>query len=98
MAHLDYYETLGVSRDASDEQIKKAYRKLVFQYHPDRNPSSKEAEAKIREIKAPYEGIGDPEKRVLYERLRFGAFEVKEAAPNPADILAEIDENLYYNG
>ena len=98
MAHLDYYETLGVSRDASDEQIKKAYRKLVFQYHPDRNPSSKEAEAKIREINAAYEVIGDPEKRTLYERLRFGAFEVKEAPPDPAVILEEMEKKLYDEG
>lgn len=98
MAHLDYYETLGVSRDASDEQIKKAYRKLVFQYHPDRNPSSKEAEAKIREINAAYEVIGDPEKRTLYERLRFGTFEVKEAPPDPAVILEEMEKKLYDEG
>jgi len=98
MAHLDYYETLGVSRDASDEQIKKAYRKLVFQYHPDRNPSSKEAEAKIREINAAYEVIGDPEKRTLYERLRFGVFEVKEAPPDPAVILEEMEKKLYDEG
>jgi len=98
MAHLDYYETLGVSRDASDEQIKKAYRKLVLQFHPDRNPNSKEAEAKIRDINAAYEVIGDPEKRSLYERLRFGAFEVKEAPPDPAVILEEMGKKLYEEG
>ena len=98
MTHLDYYETLGLSRDASDEQIKKAYRKLVLQYHPDRNPNSKEAEARIRDINAAYEVIGDPEKRTLYERLRFGAFEVKEAPPDPAVILEEMDKKLYEEG
>lgn len=98
MAHVDYYETLGLSRDASDEQIKKAYRKLVFQYHPDRNPNSQEAEAKIREINAAYEVIGDPEKRGLYERLRFGAFEAKEAPPDPAVILEEMENKLYDEG
>ena len=98
MAHLDYYETLGLSRDASDEQIKKAYRKLVLQYHPDRNPNSKEAEARIREINAAYEVIGDPEKRTLYERLRFGAFEIKEAPPDPGVVLEEMEKKLYEEG
>lgn len=95
---LDYYETLGVSRDASDEEIRKAYRKLVLRYHPDRNPNSKEAEAKIREINAAYEVVGDPEIRKSYERLRFGAYEVKEAAPDPSMLLQQMEERLYEEG
>ena len=55
MIHLDFYVTLGVSPTASDEEIKKSYRKLALQYHPDRNQGGKEAEAKIREIYAAYE-------------------------------------------
>ncbi|RMH03631.1 MAG: J domain-containing protein [Nitrospirae bacterium] len=72
MVHRDYYDTLGVTPQASDEEIKKAYRKLVLQFHPDRNQGSREAEARIREINAAYEILGDPEARKSYERLRFG--------------------------
>ena len=72
MARVDFYRVLGVSRDASDDAIKKAYRKLVFQHHPDLNPDSTHAEPKIREINAAYEVVGDPEKRRSYDRLNWG--------------------------
>ena len=97
MAALDYYEILGIARGASDEEIKKAYRKLVFQHHPDRNPNSKEAEAKIREINAAYEIIGDEEKRHTYERLRWG-YEPREAPPDPAIILEAMEQKLFEEG
>jgi molecular chaperone DnaJ len=64
----DYYEILGVSRDSTEEEIKKAYRRLAFQYHPDRNPGNKEAEEKFKEINEAYEVLSDPEKRRRYER------------------------------
>ena len=70
--HLDYYATLEVTPQASDEEIKRAYRKLALKYHPDRNQGNKTAEEKIREINAAYEVLGDPETRKSYERLRFG--------------------------
>ncbi|HKC93203.1 MAG TPA: DnaJ domain-containing protein, partial [Nitrospira sp.] len=63
MPRLDFYRVLGVSREASNDVIKKAYRKLVFEHHPDRNPNNKDAETKIREINEAYEVIGDPESR-----------------------------------
>ncbi len=98
MARLDYFETLGVSRDASDVAIKKAYRKLALQYHPDRNPDSKTAEEKIREINAAYEVIGDPERRKTYERLLFG-IEIKEdETPDPAVILEQMEQKLHDEG
>lgn len=64
----DYYEVLGVSRDADADEIKKAYRKLAFEYHPDRNGGSKEAEAKFREATEAYEVLRDPDKRSAYDR------------------------------
>jgi molecular chaperone DnaJ len=99
MARLDYYEILGVRRDASDEDIKKAYRKLVFEYHPDRKPGDKQAEARIREINAAYEVVGDPEARRTYERLRFGEPQtVAEEAPDPAVVLEAMEQKLYEEG
>jgi len=64
----DFYDILGVARNASDEEIKKAYRKLAMKYHPDRNPDSKEAEAKFKEVKEAYEMLSDPQKRAAYDQ------------------------------
>jgi curved DNA-binding protein len=65
----DYYETLGVSRSASDEDIKKAYRKLARKYHPDLNPNNKQAEDKFKEVQEAYDVLGDKEKRSKYDQL-----------------------------
>jgi molecular chaperone DnaJ len=69
MTRSDYYKILGVSRNASEEEIKKAYRKLALQHHPDRNPDNKEAEEKFKEAAEAYEVLQDPEKRDLYDRF-----------------------------
>ena len=68
MEDRDYYKILGVSRNASDEEIKKNYRKVAMQYHPDRNPGNKEAEEKFKIASEAYEVLRDPEKRQIYDR------------------------------
>lgn len=75
MAKRDYYEVLGVSKTANDDEIKKAYRKLAMKYHPDRNPDNPEAEEKFKEASEAYEILSDSEKRSMYDRMGHNAFE-----------------------
>src|SRR6476620_7323223 len=65
----DYYEVLGIPRDASEADIKQAYRKLARQYHPDRNPGDKEAEAKFKDVQEAYGVLSDKEKKTKYDRF-----------------------------
>lgn len=75
MAKRDYYEILGVSRDASSEEIKKAFRKLARKYHPDVNPDDKDAEKKFKEIKEAFDVLSDPERRQRYDQFGYAAEE-----------------------
>src|SRR3954463_75002 len=68
MAQRDPYSVLGVERKASADEIKKAYRKLARQYHPDRNPDDAKAEERFKEIQSAYDIVGDPDKRKQYDR------------------------------
>jgi molecular chaperone DnaJ len=76
MAKRDYYEVLGVSKDASEEELKKAYRKLALKYHPDRNPGDKEAEEKFKEAAEAYSVLSNKDKRARYDQ--FGEAGVNE--------------------
>lgn len=69
MANKDYYEVLGISRDASESDIKKAYRKLAMKYHPDKNKGNKEAEEKFKDINEAYQVLSDPEKKEQFDRF-----------------------------
>ncbi len=75
MAKLDFYEVLGVTRDADDKTLKSAFRKLAMRYHPDRNPGDEQAEHKFKEINEAYEALRDPQKRAAYDRFGHAAFE-----------------------
>ncbi|MCI6550025.1 MAG: molecular chaperone DnaJ [Prevotella sp.] len=73
MAKRDYYEVLGVAKNATEDEIKKAYRKLAIKYHPDRNPDDKEAEEKFKEAAEAYDILHDPQKRQQYDQFGFDA-------------------------
>src|SRR5208337_5018266 len=75
MSKQDYYATLGVAREASAEDLKKAYRKLAMQHHPDRNPNDKQAEAKFKDVNEAYDVLKDEQKRAAYDRFGHAAFE-----------------------
>ncbi len=81
MSKRDYYEILGVSKNASDDEIKKAYRKLAVKYHPDKNPGNKEAEEKFKEINEAHDVLSDKQKRARYDQ--FGHAGVGGAGSNP---------------
>jgi molecular chaperone DnaJ len=80
MAKRDYYEVLGMSRNASDEEIKKAYRKLALKFHPDKNAEDKSAEEKFKEIGEAYEALSDPQKRAAYDQFGHAAFDPRARA------------------
>ena len=106
MAVVDYYAVLGVALQASQDEIKKAYRTLALQFHPDRNRGNREAEQKIREVNAAYEILGDPDARKTYDRLRLGHEEPtvfrrnREPEPEPEEsvspsvVLYRMEETL----
>src|SRR5579862_6820613 len=84
MAKQDFYATLGVAREAGTEDLKKAYRKLAMQFHPDRNPGDKQAEAKFKEINEAYDILKDEQKRAAYDRYGHAAFENGGGGPGSA--------------
>lgn len=105
MATNDYYRTLGVPRNASEQEIKTAFRKLALKYHPDRNQGNKDAEAQFKEIGEAYEVLSSPDKRRIYDQ--FGAEGLKASGGRGAggfrsadmgDIFGDIFDNLFTDG
>jgi curved DNA-binding protein len=85
MEYKDYYSILGVGKDADAKEIKRAYRKLARQHHPDKNPGNKASEEKLKEINEAYEVIGSPENRAKYDRLGRNYHRFQQMGGNPAD-------------
>ncbi|MFZ5605912.1 MAG: molecular chaperone DnaJ [Pseudomonadota bacterium] len=105
MSKRDYYEVLGVSRDAGDEELKKAYRRCAMKYHPDRNPGDKAAEAAFKECKEAYEVLSDGGKRRMYDQHGHAAFEHGMGGGNAGpgfadmgDIFGDIFGNIFGGG
>ncbi|HVG43064.1 MAG TPA: DnaJ domain-containing protein, partial [Chitinophagaceae bacterium] len=96
MAKRDYYEILGVAKGASGDEIKKAYRKVAMQYHPDRNPGDKPAEEKFKEAAEAYEILSDADKRAQYDRFGHagvsGAGRGSQHGPNMEDIFSQFGD------
>jgi len=92
MAKRDYYEVLQIERTATDEEIKKSYRKLAVKFHPDKNPGDKSAEERFKEIGEAYEALSDPQKRAAYDEYGHAAFDPRRRASgfhDPFEIFRE---------
>ena len=105
MSKRDYYEVLGVARNAGDEELKKAYRRCAMKHHPDRNPGDKNAEAAFKECKEAYEVLSDGGKRRLYDQHGHAAFEHGMGGGNAGpgfhdvgDIFGDIFGNIFGGG
>lgn len=98
MEYKDYYKVLGIARGADDKEIKKAFRKLAQQYHPDKNPGDKAAEAKFKEVNEAYTVLSDPDKRSKYDRFGAQWEQYERAGGSPGDFDWGNWSNMGGNG
>jgi len=104
VAKRDYYEILGISKDADEKEIKVSFRKLAKQYHPDLNPDNKEAEAKFKEVNEAYEVLSDPDKKAKYDQFGHAAFDQNSGFDGGAgfndfgDIFGDIFGDFFGGG
>src|SRR5919112_4357939 len=103
MAKRDYYEVLGVNKDASEDEIKKAYRKLAMKFHPDRNPDNPKAEEHFKEAKEAYEILSDANKRAAYDQFGHAGVDPQAAAGGGGmggfgDIFSDIFGEIFGGG
>src|ERR1041385_4598129 len=98
MAKRDYYEVLGVNRDAAEDDIRKAYRKLAMKWHPDRNPDNPKAEEKFKEAKEAYEILGEPSTRAAYDQVGHPGVDPQGMPPGAGgfgDIFSDIFGEIF---
>src|SRR5438128_5878606 len=97
MSKRDYYEILGVARNATEGEIKKAYRRLAMKYHPDRNPSDHDAEDKFKEAKEACEVLSDAHKRAAYDQFGHAGVEAaaRQGGVNPGEHFNDLFGNVF---
>ena len=95
MSKEDFYNTLGVAKGAAEPDIKKAYRKLAMQYHPDRNPGDSGAEKKFKEVQEAYDVLSDPKKRSAYDQFGHAAFQGGSGGFNQSFDMGDIFEGIF---
>ncbi len=102
MTQRDYYDVLGIRRDASNEDIKRSYKKLAFEYHPDRNPGNSEAEGKFKQINEAYQILSNPDKRARYDSFGHmsseNMFSQEDFSSGFNDIFGNLFEEVFNAG
>ncbi|WP_420153525.1 DnaJ domain-containing protein, partial [Siphonobacter sp.] len=94
----DYYEILGVSKSSTEEEIKKAYRKLAIKYHPDKNPDNPEAEDKFKEAAEAYEVLSDPNKKARYDQFGHAGMGGGYSGPQTAEVIFSLFGDIFCEG